>query len=105
MNLEELELKIKNNIGVMIYFSGEQCGVCHALRPKIKVLFNDNFPLIEQIFLDANENAEIASSLNVFSIPTMLVYLDGKEFLREGRNMSIVQIDDKMSRIYDIMTS
>ncbi len=105
MNLEELELKIKNNIGIMIYFSGEKCGVCHALRPKIKVLFNDNFPLIEQIFLDANENAEIASSLNVFSIPTMLVYLDGKEFLREGRNMSIVQIDDKMSRIYDIMTS
>jgi len=105
MNLEELELKIKNNIGIMIYFSGEKCGVCHALRPKIKELFNDNFPLIEQIFLDANENAEIASSLNVFSIPTMLVYLDGKEFLREGRNMSIVQIDDKMSRIYDIMTS
>lgn len=105
MTRDELELTIKNNIGVMIYFSGEKCGVCHALKPKIKELFSNNFPLIEQIFLDAKENIELASSLNVLSIPTLLVFLDEKEFLREGRNMSIVQINEKLSRIYDIMTS
>jgi len=105
MTRDELELEIKNNLGVMVYFSGEECDVCHALRPKIKELFSDNFSLIEQIFLDAKENIELASSFNVFSVPILLVFLDGKEFLREGRNMSIVQIDDQLGRIYDIMTS
>jgi len=105
LNIEEIELKIKNDLGVMIYFSGENCGVCHALRPKIKELFSIDFPLIEQVFLDANENIEIASSFSVFSVPTMILFLDGKEFLREGRNMSILQMSNKISRIYDIMTS
>lgn len=105
MNIEELETKIKNELGIMIYFSGEQCGVCHALRPKIKELFSESFPLIEQIFLDANENIDIASHLGVFSIPTIILFLDGKEFVREGRNMSIAQLGGKIERIYDIMSS
>ncbi len=35
MNLEELNSTIKSEIGVLLYFSGENCNVCHALRPKI----------------------------------------------------------------------
>jgi len=40
LSLEELENTIKSEIGVLLYFSGENCNVCHALRPKFKDLFN-----------------------------------------------------------------
>lgn len=105
MTKEELEAKIKNELGAMVYFNGEQCSVCHALRPKLKELFDAKFPLIEQIYIDLEENIEIASQMGVFSLPTMIVYLDGKEFLREGRAMSVSQIETKLGRIYDIMSS
>ncbi len=103
MNLEELENTIKEEMGVLLYFSGEHCNVCHALRPKFKELFNSKFPKIKQIFLDAEENREIASAYQVFSLPTILVFLDGREFVREGRTVSLHQLEENLSRPYNIM--
>jgi thiol-disulfide isomerase/thioredoxin len=105
MDIKTLEELIASKLGVMLYFSGESCNVCHALRPKVKELFDVNFPLIEQVFLDAHENLEIAVKYQVFSVPTLIVFLDGKEFIREGRNMSLVQLEEKLDRVYKILAS
>lgn len=105
MSLEELENIIKSEIGVLLYFSGENCNVCHALRPKFKELFDSKFPKIKQIYLDAHQNPQISAHFRVFSVPTMLVFLDGREFLREGRAVSLHQLEDKLSRVYNILVS
>jgi len=96
---------IKTEVGVLVYFSGENCNVCHALRPKFKELFDTEFPLIKQIYLDAEENLEISTHYQVLSVPTMLVFLDGREFIREGRSVSLYQLKDKLERPYIMMTS
>ena len=31
MTLEELQQTIREEVGVLVYFSGEHCNVCHAL--------------------------------------------------------------------------
>lgn len=103
MSLEELNKIIKAEIGVLVYFSGENCNVCHALRPKFKELFDREFPKIEQIYLDAEENREISAYFQVFSMPTMIIFLDGREFIREGRTVSLHQLRDKLSRPYDML--
>lgn len=105
MNLEELENTIKEEMGVLLYFSGEHCNVCHALRPKFKELFSSKFPKIKQIFLDAEENRDIASAYQVLSLPTILVFLEGREFVREGRRVSLHQLEENLSRPYNIMIS
>jgi thioredoxin-like negative regulator of GroEL len=105
VSLEELENIIKSEIGVLLYFSGENCNVCHALRPKFKELFDGKFPKIKQIYLDAHQNPQISAHFRVFSVPTMLVFLDGREFLREGRAVSLHQLEDKLSRVYNILVS
>ena len=105
MNLDKLKNLIKSEIGVLVYFSGEDCNVCHAVRPKFKGLFEESFPLVKQIYLDANDNPEISADFQVFSVPTMLVFLDGKEFIREGRSVSLYQLKEKLSRPYNMMTS
>ena len=104
MRLEELQKIIRSEVGVLLYFSGENCNVCHALRPKFKKLFDDKFPKIEQIYLDAHENVQIATNYQIFSVPTMLVFLDGREFIREGRTVSMVQMEEKLTRPYVMMT-
>ena len=105
MSLEELENRIRTETGVLLYFSGEKCNVCHALRPKFKEAFDSNFPQLKQIYLDANENLEISAHFGVFAVPTMLVFMDGKEFAREGRAVSLHQLTNRLKRPYDIMTS
>ena len=42
MTLEELQNIIRSEVGVLLYFSGEHCNVCHALRPKFKEVFDDS---------------------------------------------------------------
>jgi len=103
MTLEELQSSIKTEVGVLLYFSGENCNVCHALRPKFKELFNAEFPALKQIYLDAHENPEISAHFQVFSVPTMIVFMDGREFAREGRSVSLHQLEEKLHRPYKML--
>lgn len=103
MTLEELQTTIRTEVGVLLYFSGENCNVCHALRPKFKEVFNKEFPQLKQIYLDAHENAEISAHYQVFSVPTMIVYMDEREFAREGRSVSMHKLTEQLKRPYTMM--
>jgi len=105
MNLEQLQTTIREEVGVLLYFSGENCNVCHALRPKFKETFEKEFPQLKQIYLDAHENAEISAHFQVFSVPTMIVFMDGREFAREGRSVSLHKLTQQLKRPYVMMTS
>lgn len=104
MTLEEVQNMIRQEVGVLLYFSGEHCSVCHALRPKFRELFDREFPQIKQVYLDAHENAEISVHYQVFSVPTMLVFLDGREFVREGRAVSMHKLEEQLMRPYKMRT-
>jgi len=103
MTLEELQNMIRSEVGMLLYFSGENCNVCHALRPKFKETFDTHFPALRQLYLDAHENPEISAHFQVFSVPTMIVFLDGREFAREGRNVSLHKLITQLERPYSIM--
>jgi thiol-disulfide isomerase/thioredoxin len=102
MTKEQLNVEIKTNEALMIYFSGIDCGVCEVLKPKVKELLDKNFPKIKQLYISANEYQESAASLNVFTIPTLLIFLDGKEFIRKSRNLSIIGLKEELKRPYDL---
>jgi thioredoxin 1 len=100
---EDIEALVHNNTAVALYFSGEDCGVCNALKPKIEVLLEQKFPFIKRVFLDTKEHLEVAAWLGVFSVPTLIIFIEGKEYIREGRAMSIHALDEKLTRIYEIL--
>ncbi len=102
MNIDELNKCINDNDAVLVYFSGENCGVCKALQPKIKDTVTDNFPLIKHIYISATIFQETAASLSVFTIPTVIVFFEGKEFIRESRHISISSLIQKIERPYNL---
>ena len=104
-SLDEVKRVIDSELGVLLYFSTPTCNVCHALKPKIAKEFDKNFPLIKKVFVDSSITPEIAAYFNVFSVPTILLFLDKKEFAREGRNISVPLFVDRVKRVYEIMTS
>ncbi len=105
MDIETIESTLRSELAVALYFSAPTCNVCHALKPKLLAAFETNFSQLQVISVDISETPEVASHFNVFAIPTLLVYLDGKEFLRKSRHMSVDQVVEEIKRPYDIMTS
>lgn len=103
--IENINEIIKENLAVMLYFSAPTCNVCHALKPKLLEAIDNNFGKFEVVSIDTSIDQEIAAHFSVFAIPTVLVFLDGREFLRKSRHMSIDEVVREIQRPYEIMMS
>ena len=103
--IEDINNIISENMAVMLYFSAPTCNVCHALKPKLLEAIDENFKEFEIVSVDTSVSQEIAAQFSVFAIPTVLVFLDGREFLRKSRHMSIGEVVNEIKRPYEIMMS
>ena len=103
MDVETLNDLIETEAAVAVYFSAPNCGVCHALRPKVEELFSEDFPAVKFIHIEIDKSPGISGELGVFSAPTLLVFFEGKEFLRKVRLMSIQELQEKVQRPYNMI--
>lgn len=103
--IEEIQKILEENQAVMLYFSAPTCNVCHALKPKLLDAIESNFKEFEVVSIDTSFEQEIAAHFSVFAIPTVLVFLSGREFLRKSRHMSVDEVVREIKRPYDFMTS
>lgn len=98
----EFEEFIKNSEAALIYFSTPQCNVCKVLKPKVQELLNDKFPKIKMAYVDCEFLKEVSAQNRIFAVPTILVFLDGKEFIRKSRNISIAEFSEELQRPYEL---
>ena len=103
--IETIHKTIQENKAVMLFFSAVTCNVCYALKPKLLDALDANFTDFKVISVDISKNENIAPYFNVFAIPTVLIFLDSKEFIRKSRNMSVDELMQEIKRPYRIMTS
>ena len=104
-NIEDIKKIIDENLAVMIYFSATTCNVCYALKPKLVSAIEDNFKEFKIVSIDTSVEQEVAAHFSVFAIPTVLVFLDGREFLRKSRHMSVDEVVRDIERPYAMMMS
>lgn len=104
-NIDEIKKIIEENLAVMLYFSAPTCNVCHALKPKLLEAIQSNFKEFQIISIDTSIDQECAAHFSVFAIPTVLVFLGGREFLRKSRHMSVDEVVREIKRPYEIMMS
>ena len=102
MELEEFNKILKEEPVVMVYFSGEHCNVCKALYPKIESLINNEFPKIKLIKLSTESSSKIFGQNQIFSIPTVILYFEGKEYIRKIRNFSIAELKQEILKPYNL---
>jgi len=103
--IENINNTIKENLAVMVYFSAPTCNVCHALKPKLLEALYTSFDKFELESVDISTEQDISAHFGVFAIPTVLIFLDGKEFLRKSRHMSVDEVMKEIKRPYEIMMS
>ena len=100
---EEILDILKNSKAVILYFASTNCGVCQVLRPKVEMNISLNFSKMKQCYINSNQNLELASYFNIFSSPTILVFFEGKEFKRYGRNISLDIFNSELKRLYEMV--
>ncbi len=93
---------IKNNKASLVYFSTPHCNVCKILKPKIINFIKSEFPNIKLGYVNTIEVKDAAAQNNIFTVPTILFFLEGKEFLRKSRNISIAEFRKELERPYSI---
>lgn len=101
-SIELIEEEIKKDEMVLVYFGSETCGVCVDLKPKIIRLL-EKYPRIKTIYVDMAKSHKIGITYNFFTMPGLLLFVEGKESLREARHISIVDLDMKISRYYNMI--
>jgi thioredoxin 1 len=70
---------IQKNKLVFVDFWASWCGPCRALAPTIEELAKDYCGKVLIGKLDVDENPATAEQFQVFSIPTMIIFKNGKE--------------------------
>lgn len=90
------------NEAVLIYFSTPECNVCKILKPKLIEFIKQNFPRIEMAYVDTTKLPEVSAQNSIFTVPTICVYLDGKEFIRRSRNINLTVFKSELERPYSL---
>ena len=94
---------VKKSPSVLLYLTSDGCNVCKTLKPAIQNMLKTTFPEIHFFEININENPEIAAHFQVFSIPVILVFFEGNEFIRKGRAIGISELENEIKRPYSLL--
>ena len=71
-----------SDVPVVVDFWAEWCGPCKMVAPILEDIADEHAESIRIAKVNVDENPGLAREFNVMSIPTMIVFKDGKESLR-----------------------
>ena len=101
--IDDVHNAILGNDAVLIYVSALNCNVCDAIKMKLIPLVEEKFPKIKVFEVNNFDVPEVASVFSVMTAPTVLVFFDKKEFIREGRNLSLSVFSQKIEKFYRLL--
>lgn len=81
MSMEKFQNQLKKGVS-LVDFNAPWCAPCRAQEPviqKIKVAYTNRAAVIE---INIDEHQDLATAYRVQSIPTLVIFKDGKEFRR-----------------------
>ena len=101
-SLEALNRLARENDMLLIYCSGGNCGVCRVLLPKLERML-EKFPRVAAVKMDVDTNPEMAANFQIFSIPAVLLLVQGKETVREAGILSLTTLEQRIARYQSLL--
>lgn len=79
----------------LLIFSAQACSVCHSVKPRL-IELADKYDIPYKL-IDTQNELEFASQLLVFTVPTVLLMMDGREIRRESRFIDFAGLEKTMA--------
>ncbi len=95
-NIKDIEQTIADNRLCLFYIKAPDCGVCNVMLDKVMRLA-DLFPSLTS--LDITEEPLIAGQFLVYSGPTVLLLMDGKEVYRGSQFIDLEELEYNIKRL------
>ena len=93
---------VNENKMIIINNKGMDCSACEAIKYKIESILK-NLPQIKSGEINGEENLALAAKYGVFSLPIFLLFIEGKETLRIGRNVDLLELERNIKRYYEMI--
>ncbi|WP_010651862.1 thioredoxin family protein [Oceanobacillus massiliensis] len=82
-----------------LYISRPNCSVCHGLLPQVRQLMGE-YPEIALGHINAEAVEQVAGRFSIFTVPVLLLFVNGKEYVREVRIVHMDLFKEKLNKIY-----
>ena len=96
-NIKDIEQSLKDNRLCLFYIKAPDCGVCNVMLDKV-VRLADQFPSLTSFYTDITEEPLIAGRYLVYSGPTVLLLMDGKEVYRGSKFIDLEELEYNINR-------
>ena len=87
---------------LLIHFGSGSCGPCAALKEKID-LWSARDNGVDSVYIPIEHFPQVAASRGIFTVPTILVYTEGKLSIRESGCFSLDGIFSRIERYLSLM--
>lgn len=100
---EDFENRIHNVPAALCYFSTPDCQVCKTLRPAVGEMAVTSFPSLKLFYVNLASAPELAARLRVFTVPSILVFFEGREYIRKSRHFGMEELRQEIARPYSLL--
>ncbi|MEO7802522.1 MAG: thioredoxin [Ginsengibacter sp.] len=91
--METFSAIIKGEKPVLVDFFAEWCGPCKTMAPELKRFAEGHKENIRVLKVDIDKNRLTASEFNIQSVPTLILFKEGKVLWRQSGAMTASQLE------------
>ena len=96
-SIQDIDQTLAENHLCLFYIKAPDCGVCNIMLGKMERLAGQ-FPSLTSFYTDITEEPLIAGQFLVYSGPTILLLMDGKEVYRRSQFIDIEELEFNINR-------
>ncbi len=96
-DMRSIERALQDSRLCLFYIKAPDCGVCSVMLDKVRRLA-DSHPLIYSFYTDISEEPLIAGRFLVYSGPTVLLLMEGKEVYRASQFINLEELEQTINR-------
>jgi thioredoxin-like negative regulator of GroEL len=100
-NIYDIEQTLKDNRMCLFYIKAPDCGVCNVMLDKVERLA-DSYTSLCSFYTDIREEPLIAGRFLVYSGPTVLLLMEGKEIYRASQFINLEELEQTINKYQEL---